>query len=660
MNPITSKPINLPNRAVAGYKELLIVVCAGIFCMEPLQAATNYHVERPVTTLALQYESVDERRTSPTIEDRSEDTDTFRQRLNVEGGGWWYHPDFLSYSFGLDPEWEQQTTKSNDDFKRDDDSNFLGYYLDARFFQKKPQSLNLFLRQAKNNFDSTLSPDSTTRTDIARGVWSLREYTFPTIVTIERNNTDFEDFFRSRDDSDIFRVETKHETDKSQSHLRAEYVDQDRQISTSKFSVERSLLNVGNTFRFDDDTRLFSSFYGIDSSSDDFDNSSYYWSERLLVDHRPDLRGDYQIRFDERDNDGFESDTTLASASLQHELYENLTTTVSVEGSRDDFTDGQIDVYETDLDFRYTRRIPIGRLNINNGYAYRLEDNDIDTEASQVINERVILVGTQPVFLNRINVDMDSIVVTDVTSSVIYVLNIDYLVTEVGTSTAIQRTLLGGIANGETVLVDYTFAAQAPFKTDRKEFRLGASVDMWHMLRVFYNLSRTDENLKSGTQPSDLADDTIQRIGGELRWRWSTTYAEFEDRDTVRAPLDRFRIQESLLFQPFERLSLGLSAGYTETDFKEDTGSDTKSTDLSGNIRWQLGRWGEIEARAYSRTVDGDSQNTDSDGLIARWGWRYGDWAGSVRYETLDDSDDLTDQTRDRDMLTIYVSRLFR
>jgi hypothetical protein len=46
--------------------------------------------------------------------------------------------------------------------------------------------------------------------------------------------------------------------------------------------------------------------------------------------------------------------------------------------------------------------------------------------------------------------------------------------------------------------------------------------------------------------------------------------------------------------------------------------------------------------------------------VISKWSLRYGDWRGFVRYEELDESDDLVFQERDRRLVTLYVSRLFR
>ena len=179
------------------------------------------------------------------------------------------------------------------------------------------------------------------------------------------------------------------------------------------------------------------------------------------------------------------------------------------------------------------------------------------------------------------------------------------------------------------------------------------------MLRLHYNFSRIKEDLISGTRPSDLSNDRIQRVGANLHWRWSSTTADYELRDTVRTPLERVRFQQTFAFRVTRSLSFGLSAAYAETDFKED-GSDTRTVGFAGNLRWNLGRWGQFEVDAYSRDIDGESQETESDGLISMWSVRYGDWNGYVRYEKIDETDSLTAQDRDRRLVTVHIARLFR
>lgn len=625
----------------------------------PVAAQIDYYVERPVVKLSLEYQDKDENRSGPGVPSRSEQTDTFWQRLELRSRGWLYHPDLLLFNFGLEPRWKQQDTASIRSFNRSDDDNFLGYFLDAQLLRKKTHAFRFFLRQNRNEFNSSLSPDNITETDISRAVWMINGDRFPTTVTLESNDTSFENFFTSRDDSDIFRLQTRYTSDKHKFNLLSEYVDQFRQIDAREFDVARALLSMTSNYSFLENARLTSTLFGLDSESSVSDSKSFLWSERLLLQHRPNLRSDYTVRYDSRENENFRSDTRFLSGAVEHLWYENLTTRFEVYTSKDNFDDGEIDISEADLDFRYVRKIPIGTLSMFNGYSYRIEDNDIDADSSQILNESHLLTGTTPEFLIRTNIDPSTVIVTDSSKTVTYVEGIDYILNVVGASVAIERRIFGGIADGETVLVDYIFATQAPFKTDRSVARFGINLNLWQTLRLYYNIDRSRENLRSGTRPSDLADDRTQRLGASLRWRFSTTTADYEMRDTVITPLRRKRFQQTFAFRVTQSLSIGVSGSYSETKFKE-IGSDSQSHGVAGNVRWDLGRWGRFELDAYSRRIDGDSQKTRSDGLISKWSVRYGDWSGFIRFEHVDDADELTVQTRDRRVVTLNVARTFR
>ena len=630
-----------------------------MFGAQSALAKIDYLVERPVIELSLEYQDKDENRSGLGIEPRSEQTETFWQRLELESRGWLYHPDLLLFSFGLEPQWKQRDTTASDTFFRSDDDNFLGYFLDAHVLRQKTHSFRLFLRQSRNEFNSTLSPDNITETDISRVVWIINNKLFPTTVTLEKNDTSFEDFFSSRDDSNIVRLESKYSSDKHQINLLSEYVDQLREIDVQRIDAERSLLNINSNYAISDSTRLASTIFSLHSESAVSDSESLLWSERLVLQHRPNLRSEYTARFDSRQSNSFRSDTRFLSGALEHLLYENLTTRLELYNSNDDFDNGEIDVREVDLDFRYKRKIPVGMLTITNGYAYRLEDNNIDAASSQVLNENHTLNATTQEFLDRSNIDLSSVTVTDITKTTTYIEGIDYVLSVVGDAVAIERGLFGGIADGETVLVDYVFATQSPFEADRQSARFGVGLNLWRILRLHYNYSRVKEELISGTRPSDLSNDRVQRGSASLRWRWSTTTAEYELRDTVRTPLTRRRIQQAFALRATRSLSFGASVGYAETDFK-DSGSDSRTVGFAGNIRWNMGRWGRFEVEAFSRDIDGGSQRTKSEGLISKWSVRYGDWSGFVRYEDIDESDDLTIQSRDRRLVTLHVSRIFR
>ena len=326
-------------------------------------------VERPIVKLNLEYQDKEENRSGPSVDTRNEQTNSFWQSLEVKSRGWFYHPDLLLFSFGLEPQWKQQDTAATDSFSRDDDDKFFGYYLDAHVLRQKTHSFKLFLRQSRNEFNSTLSPDNITETDIARAVWLFNNKILPTTVTLESNDTDFEDFFSTRDNSNILRLESKHRSENHQFNFLSEYVDQFRQIDVQSFDVDRFMTNINSNYSFSDNVRLTSTIFSLNSESEISDSKSFLWSERLMLQHRPNLRSDYTARFDSRENEDFGSETKYLSAALEHQLYENLTTRLELYNSNDDFNDGEIEVSQADLDLRYIREIPIGMLSINGGYS---------------------------------------------------------------------------------------------------------------------------------------------------------------------------------------------------------------------------------------------------------------------------------------------------
>jgi len=648
-----------PDRHPGVFGRILVTNLLAVTISFPVVADMEYLIERPTVELSLEYQQKDENRSGPGVDPRNEQLDTFWQSLELRSRGWVYHPDLLLFSFGVEPQWKKRDTTASDFFVRNDDDKFLGYFVDAHLLRQKLHSLKVFVRQSRNEFNSTLSPDNITETEIARAVWLINSESFPTALTLESNDILFEDFFSTRDKSDILRLETKFTSEKHQLNFLSEYVDQFRKIDVQEFDVKRSLVTLNSNYVFSEGARLTSTIFSLDSVSDITDSKSFLWSERLMFQHRPNLRSDFLARLDSRGNDSFSSDAAYLSGAIEHQLYENLTTRIEAYTSQDKFDDGEIDIQEADLSFRYARKIPVGMLTMTNGYLYRIEDNNIDASSSQVIGEVHALVGISPELLDRTQIELSSVIVSDISRTTTYIEGIDYVLTEVGESVTIERRLFGGIADGESVLIDYTYATREPFKASRGAARFGVNLDLWRSLRLYYNFSRIKEDLISGTRPSDLSDDRIQRVGASFRWRWSTTTADYELRDTVRTPLSRRRLQQSFAIRISRAMSFGLSASYADTNF-EDAGSDTRTIGLSGNIRWDLGHWGRLEVDAFSRDIDGESQKTRSEGLISKWSLRYGDWSGFLRYEVLDEVDDLTIQIRDRRLMTLRVSRTFR
>jgi len=416
-----------------------------------------FSVNLPVITSTTGFEMENESRVTR-FTDIDEQTRTFSEEIEISTDGWAYHPGLAVFSIDLRPRLELETNKSTGTSKRTDRLVFFGYTIDTTFLQYKPYTLNIVSSRNRSTFNSSLAEDSETQTEIDRGTLLLKYEPLPTDISVERRVTEFQGFNNFRDRRLQARVDSRNLTDDSTTFITGEATRQERETDFSDFTVDRLLGSIRNSYRFDRNTRLSSTFLGIRTVSDQSTSRNLTGSEALYLQHTPDLSTDYQARIDHRVETSSFSRNLYGSARLRHQWYENLTTTWLNEVENQIFTGGKQRTYESDLDLRYRRPINWGRLELRNGYAIRAEENETSAEFIEVRDESIVLAATNLVFLRNINIELMTVVVTDVTGLIFYTEGPDYILTVVGETVAISRTGVGSaIADGATVLVDYRF-----------------------------------------------------------------------------------------------------------------------------------------------------------------------------------------------------------
>lgn len=613
-----------------------------------------FSMDRPDIVSTTSYEFEDEKRTTR-FRETDETTKTWTQEIEISTEGWVYHPALAIYSVSLRPEYEIENTKASGGFSRSDKILFFGYTFDTTILQFKPYTFKLFSSRDRSQFDSTLSRNTVTETATDRATAILKYEPFPTTITAEHNSSETTGFFDTKQDTISVRTDSRHITDNSRTFVDSEYRSEEREIRDTKTEVDRFLLNLVNTYDYSVDTRIFSRWRGDITSLPGNNIKNLNGSESMTVDHEENLRGQYELGLDMRRQTGSFSNTYQGSASLSHQLYDNLTTTVGTNLSRGDFSTGRRHAGSASLDFDYRRSIPRGNVNLTNGYSYRLEDNDVEPVTTTVLDESLALSGTSVVLLANLNIDTGSIVVTNL-GGVPFIEIVDYIVVDIGGDIGVARTLLGGIADPETVLVDYRFTPTGPNRLSEFEMHAGASVSLWNALTLSYNFNRSRETLISGIPPATLADETRHRVAGSLRWRFSTTFADYEVRESSRTPQKRWSVRENLFFRPLDRLSVVASLGYSEFTF-ETTNETTKTTNGRIGLRWSPVRWGTLSIDAVSRRIRGDVQRSDDRGIDAAFRWRYGLWSGRLTYENLRQSDFRSGQKRRRQVFLVQLTR---
>lgn len=284
--------------------------------------------------------------------------------------------------------------------------------------------------------------------------------------------------------------------------------------------------------------------------------------------HRPRLTSFYDLNYDYFKEGDFNSQTYAGEASLQHQLYDSLTSTLMLRGSDFDSSDPTTSTstlrYGGGLSEVYNKRLSdTSRLRLSNSILIDHTDQHVDSEnAISIKNERHTFSegGGLPdaFFLNLPNVIASSIVVTDDhDSQPAYIENFDYRVIQNGSRTLIERlSPFSQIPPNAVVLVDYdaipTPSGNYETVTEGFEVRL----EFWQGLLGVYGRV----NLSLNNAPSELRIQNVHAytVGSDLTWRWLRAGAEFNIYNSTLSDYESARLFQTLTFRPDAESTFGL------------------------------------------------------------------------------------------------------
>jgi len=637
---------------------ILLVLFRGIVPPDNASAeygGRNYSIARPQLALDLSYDFESEKREGPYIAEEN-DSHALKERVDLQTSGWGYHPAFLTYTVGLSPEWEQ-TTETPDPGRRNTRNSFLlGYSFDLTFLPEKPYTLNLFGRRQRSVLTSSLAARSETESDTYGATLMLKSRVLPTTLGYIHTTLDQTGFFDSEESRDEIRLQTRHEEKSNDTNLAATYTAVDRTSLGTTINTENFFGGVQNSYRITPDNRILlnSNLTYRWSESNFFSSSGITMSEYLNWRHAKNFRTNYNIMHT-RDSAGESSiDTTSASAGFSHLLYENLTTSGSLNARNS--SQGE-DTYGGDLNFNYQRRIPWGTLYASTGHDYKVTTRSVGEVFLHVIDESHILRTGEVTLLNNKNVDIPSIVVTSADRSIVYLLDTDYRIEILGTSVRISRIPLGAIADGQPVLVNYTYLSNPAFDDATYAQSYGVGLYLWSAWRIDYRYSNSKQDFLSGIPPDVLNETTTQTLDTDLAWRWTTTRLTWEDTEsTAGVSLRWWRASENLSFRPGDEVFLALSGNYGETTLKE-TNSVEKFFGFGSQLQWRWSNWSKLSIEGSYAKTDGTSNRTVDKAAAARLEWVYGIWSGEFSYRFLNEEDRIGDQSRNRHSAYAAIKR---
>ena len=667
---------------------LLVLVC-------PLAEAEDdwfrYRVERPTVNALLSGELQSSESKSGDSGSKRDITTTI-EKLGINTEGWIYHPALLEFKAGLQPEFQQRHTEQSQGGGDRATGTFLGFDVDAMVLPYKPYTLDLYARQDRSRNKSIMTNEQTSDSSTYRARLRLKEYWMPTSFTLETRDRISTSFYTSHEKTDLAKVESQHRSATSQTRLDAEFQDRATGTLGNETSSQQATLRARNLYRPDKYTNSNTAFNHTLNQYGDSSSTTSNLSSGLSLQHHEKLSSNYQFDLENRSEQGFNSSNGQVAAVLQHQLYDNLTTSLNGNLSKGASTSGKQDDYGAALDLNYYRPTSWGRVNANTGRAEQgrdwqrvLTDIQIRNEAYTITSDPV----TGVIELRQLDIDPATIKVWNTGRSLQYTEGIDYSVATVGRNVILTWSLLPGLGDPALgIVVDYSHVGDPSAKTRTISDRFGAGVNLWSVLgfRYNWNQSRTEllsgtfgsgdtqdrateafsaslnlgsdkfrSSTDAGTTQTKIAPDKLAGGRGEaimtndrLRQvfrvgKWSSTSFEVEDitlggdrRASSRSPTLTRRARQLLIFQPMPRMSLSGGANYSNVYYKE-TGDYNVSSGYDARMRWLVGG-GTFEANAFSKERRSRQDETWSMGIEMSYQWQFGPWEPSARFSLTEDT----------------------
>ena len=311
----------------------------------------------------------------------------------------------------------------------------------------------------------------------------------------------------------------------------------------------------------------------------------------------------------------------------------------------------------------YRKKTALGALTAGYGRTIDKVERSGQTGTRLILDEPLSLFLGVTTFLNNPDVVLPSIVVTNLAQTVTFTEGFDYSVTSTGGRIGLRALAGGLIADGDSVLVDYTYTYDSDFNyiSDDQNFYIRHDFQkLIAGLAVYYRWRDVTNHDVPSNRDLRLLEYTDQMAGFEYKWKDLTWTEEYQKYRSTFTDYDQFRSRLEGSHRLRRNLRWNWNAGITLTQH-DDHGTGS-SSDRDRFYYGGMGLDGRIRSRGYW-SIEGRAQHasgrTDRTvlGAIARmgWQWRKVRLEAGARYEEYD----IFDTSRDRTHVYVQVARIF-
>jgi len=285
--------------------------------------------------------------------------------------------------------------------------------------------------------------------------------------------------------------------------------------------------------------------------------------------------------------DLFKSNNQGIESSLSHQLYKSLKTTVFFESNIANQTSYKEQRNKVGFILNYDKKIPYGR--VASSYQYSRNFQNVKTNPSEldILYEEYTLSDYQITYLQKPNVDIQSVVVKDVTGSIIYQLGIDYVLIEHPPYLEIARVPGGMILNNEVVYIDYTAMQPGLYKYNMDNHIFHISLLFFDdRLSVYYSFSSQVYHIPQYSEFLTVDYFTRHLAGARFHFHFLDGGAEYEDNKSSIIPLKRLHCFLNLQ-KTYKKFTFTLTGNMQLYKMLQDN-SKRQDIDVTGKIAYSV------------------------------------------------------------------------
>ena len=301
------------------------------------------------------------------------------------------------------------------------------------------------------------------------------------------------------------------------------------------------------------------------------------------------------------------------STTLQHTLFSSLRTSIHFDYDRLKHTAFREVNRKTGIELNYTKKIPGGHLNI----VYKLDTYRQDHNSSSIdlrtLGEEYSLSDNRITLLKLPYIILSSVVVRDISGTLIYEAGLDYMLIQQNTFIEIRRIPGGAIPNEGIVLVDYTATRPGDYRYDAVTNAVNVNLYLFkNHLSVYYRFSNQDYFGLHTTDFVTLNYFTQNMAGLRLDLGAVSLGTEHEDYQSSVLPYRMTRYYVNYQQNLGERLILLLNGNMQDyVMLNDDESRNQRYIDVSGKISYNVFRQTNLNMDIMYRNQSGRGIDLD-------------------------------------------------